>query len=53
MEKFFLHRLQLYRLVKKPRDEYSVRWASRLIRMKDVRPALTGLSEIRRQLGSR
>lgn len=32
MEKFFLHRLQLYRLVKKPRDEYSVRWARRRIR---------------------
>lgn len=32
MEKFFLHRLQLYRLVKKPKEEYSARWARRRIR---------------------
>lgn len=32
MEKFFLHRLQLYKLAKNPREEYSARWARRRIR---------------------
>lgn len=30
-EKFFPHLLQQYRLVKRPKDEYSVKWANRRI----------------------